>query len=97
MKAKVCQTYGWSEKDMESLSIKKFYEYWLCIPALEAQATLGMIQASQYPHLKDKSARTKVFNKLMKVIKGTVKNPNDGKTATFGNLMKSISRISGNG
>lgn len=97
MKAKVARTYGWSEKDMESLSIKKFYEYWLCIPALESQSTLNMIQASQYPHLKDRSARTKVFNKLSKVIKSVVKNPNDGKTATFGNLMKSISRMSGNG
>lgn len=76
MRAKMVHFYGFSDQEVDKLSISKFVDYWNAITPIEAQKILMDINVSSFSSFK-KADRRKFLNEIKKLAYSTIKRGKD--------------------
>lgn len=91
MRAKIARFYGFSHKEMESLTVKDFFDYTIAMEVLYSEEQLGKLEVEFAPHLK-KEKRTETIRKHKTKIKSLV-DRTEGRLATVEDLAKAFARM----
>jgi hypothetical protein len=95
MKAKMAYTYGWTDRDIQSMPYKTFLEYWLAIKAIESEEQMLEFEANCFSKL-EKSKRKEVIGRYRRNVSSVI-DRTDGKLATVKDLAKAFARMKMNG
>ena len=84
MKAKIAFTYGWTDKEIESLPIRTFLYYWIAITPIEAEKARLECAISAYPYLKKPDI--KKFDRRLAQDARKFIDSNEGKLASYSDI-----------